>query len=116
MTDHEEETPAVCTSQNVAGTPTVSVTQSIAAAGASTVSAPQNSTTTPATQAVPHSASGPKDIRVKAFMADSDPDKRAADGKYGKTSFSLVSDISASQILRIASMLFTFTEKNKFRS
>jgi len=32
-----------------------------------------NSTTEPATQAVQHSTSGPKDIRIQAFIADSDP-------------------------------------------
>ena len=41
------------------------------------------------------------------------PAKLAADGKRGRTNFSLVSDISASQILRIASMLFTFTREKK---
>jgi len=36
--------------------------------------------------------------------------------KNGKTNFSLISDISAPQILRIALMLFTFTEENKNES
>ena len=40
-----------------------------------TVSASLNCTTATATQAVPHSASGPKDIRMHAFIADSHPDK-----------------------------------------
>ena len=75
MSDHEEEAPAVSSPQNVAGTPTVSVPQSTVAAGTSTVSASQNSTTEPATQAVQHSTSGPKDIRMQAFIADSDPDE-----------------------------------------
>ena len=111
-----KEQPAVFTSQNIAGTPRVSVTQSIAAAGASTVLAPQNSTTIPATQAVPHLTSGRKDVRMQAFIADSDPDETGRPWKNGKTSFSLVSDISTSLILRIASMLFTFTEENKYGS
>ena len=113
MSDHEEEAPAVSSPQNVAGTPTVSVPRSTVTAGTSAVSASQNSTTEPATQAVQHSTSGPKDIRMQAFIADSDPTKQAADEKNGKTNFSLVSDISAPQILRIASMLFTFTQENK---
>ena len=75
MSDHEEETAAVSSPQNVAGTPSVSVPQSTAAAGISTVSASQSSTAAPATQAVPHSTSGPKDIRMQAFIADSDPDE-----------------------------------------
>jgi len=37
-----------------------------------TLSASQNSTTAPATQAVQHSTSEPKDIRMSAFFADSD--------------------------------------------
>ena len=75
MSDHEEEALAVSSPQNVAGTPTVSVPHSTVAAGTSTVSASQNSTTEPATQAVQHSTSGPKDIRMQAFIADSDPDE-----------------------------------------
>ena len=43
------------------------------------------------------------------------PTKKAADGKNGRTKFSLVSDISASQILRITSLLFTFTGEKKMR-
>ena len=43
------------------------------------------------------------------------PTKQAADGKNGGTNFSLVLDISASQILRITSMLFTFTGEKKMR-
>ena len=116
MSDHEEETPAVSSLQNVAGTPSVSVPQSTAAAGISTVSASQSSTAAPATQAVPHSTSGPKDIRMQAFIADSDPDETGRDGKNGKMNFSLVSGIFVYQILRIASMLFTFTEVNKYES
>ena len=75
VSDHEEETPAVSSPQNVAGTPTVSVPQSTAAAGTSAVSALQSSTSAPALQAVQHSTSGPKDIRMQAFIADSDPDE-----------------------------------------
>ena len=37
------------------------------------------------------------------------PTNQAADGKNGRPNFALVSDISASQILSIASMLFTLT-------
>ena len=75
MSDHEEETPAVSSPQNVARTPSVSVPPSTTAAGISTVSASQSSMAAPATQAVPHSTSGPKDIRMQAFIADSDPDE-----------------------------------------
>ena len=74
MSDHEEKTPAVSSSQNVAGSPTVSVPQSTiaTAAGTSTVSASQSSTTALATQAVQYSTSGPKDIRMQAFITDPD--------------------------------------------
>ena len=75
MSDNEEETPAVSSLQNFAGTPTVSVPQSTAAAGTSAVSALQSSKSAPALQAVQHSTSGPKDIRMQAFIADSDPDE-----------------------------------------
>ena len=75
MSNHEEETPTVSSPQNVAGTPTVSIPQSTVAAGTSTVSASQSSTSAPATQTVQHSTSGPKDIRMQAFIEDSDPDK-----------------------------------------
>lgn len=75
MSDHEDETLAVSTSQNAAvtGTITVSSRQNMSVAGTLTVSASQNSTTAPATQAVPHSM--PKDIRMHAFIADSDPNE-----------------------------------------
>ena len=75
MSNHEEETPTVSSPQNVARTPTVSIPQSTVAAVTSTVSASQSSTSAPATQAVQHSTSGPKDIKMQAFIADSDPDK-----------------------------------------
>ena len=75
MSDHEEETPAVSSLQNVAGTPSDSVPQSTATAGILTVSASHSSTAAPATQAVPHSTSGPKDIRMQAFITDSDPEE-----------------------------------------
>lgn len=77
MSDHEEETPAVSTSQNavVTRTLTVLVLQSTAAAGTSTVSASQNSTTALAAQIVSHSTSGPKNIGMYAFITDSDPDE-----------------------------------------
>jgi len=75
MSNHKEETPTVSSPQNVAGTPTVSIPQSTVTAGTLTVSASQSSTSAPATQAVQHSTSGPKDIRMQAFIADSDPDK-----------------------------------------
>ena len=70
MSDHKEETPAVSTPQIVPGMQTISVLQSIhvAAAGTSTVVASQSSKTAPATQAVPHSKSGPKDIRMQTFI------------------------------------------------
>jgi len=42
--------------------------------------------------------------------------KQATNGKNGGTNCSLVSNIFASQLLRIASMLFTFTGENKYVS
>ena len=75
MLDHEEETPAVSSPQSVTETVTVLVPQSTATAGKSTVSASQNSTTAPATQAVQHWTSGPKNIRFQAFIADSNPNE-----------------------------------------
>ena len=75
MLDNEDETPAVPSPQNVSGTPTVSVLQSTAAVGTPTVSASQSSMTAPATQAVQHLTSRPKDIRMQAFIVDSDPDE-----------------------------------------
>ena len=75
MSDHKDETPEVLSPQNVAGTLTILVPQSTAAAGTSTVSALQSSMTAPATQAVQYSTFGPKDIRMQAFIKDLDPDK-----------------------------------------
>lgn len=64
MTDNEEEEQAVSTSQNISvvGTPTVSVSQNTSVAGRSTVSALQTSRR--------H-----RDIRMHAFIADSEPDE-----------------------------------------
>ena len=42
------------------------------------------------------------------------PMKLVVDGRSGKTSCSLDSDIFVSRALRIVSMLFTFTEENKY--
>ena len=86
MSDHKEETPAVSTSQNIAGSPTVSVRQSTVAtaAGTSTVSASQSSTTALATKAVQHSTSGPKDIRMQVFITDSDPNETGCRWKKWK--------------------------------
>ena len=75
LSDHKKETPAVSSPQNVAGIPSLSVPPSTTAVGISTVSASQSPMAALATQAVPHSTSGPKDIRMQGFVADSDPDK-----------------------------------------
>ena len=54
MSDTDEGPPTVSTSQNSTATTAASPTQA---------------------QAVQHSTSGPKDIRMQAFIADSDPDE-----------------------------------------
>ena len=50
---------------------------------------------------------------MQAFVVDS---LRQNTENNGRTNFSLVSDILASQILMIASMSFTFTEVNKYEN
>ena len=65
MSDNEEERPEVSTSQNTTA----------ASAAHAVQHSMQNALTASAAHVVQHSTHGPKDIRMHAFLADSDPDE-----------------------------------------
>ena len=80
------------------------------------VAAPQNPSEGLATQPAHHQTSEPKDLRMQAFTADTDPDETGCrwNKLNGRTSFSFVSGISKFQISTITSMHFTFMATNEF--
>ena len=93
MSDTDEGPPTVSTSQNSTATTAASPTQA---------------------QAVQHSTSGPKDIRMQAIIADSDPDETGHRRKKWKNELLTRFRYFVSQALRIMLTLFTFTEENKY--